>query len=82
MNTKEEKALFGFTRVFSFPHEVMKLELNLTCSASPYSCSLIMLYSKATQFLAVKAWPNACNISMQHLTTLSHDIATCVEWAG
>ena len=30
----------------------------------------------------LKAWPNAFNISMQHLTTLLHDVATCVEWAG
>ena len=30
----------------------------------------------------LKAWPNACNISTQHLATLLHDVATCVEWTG
>ena len=31
---------------------------------------------------ALKAWPNARNISTQHLATLLHDVATCVEWTG
>ena len=30
----------------------------------------------------VKAWPNACNISTQHLATLLHDVVTCIEWTG
>ena len=30
----------------------------------------------------IKAWSNACNISTQHLATLLHDVATCVERAG
>ena len=33
-------------------------------------------------FLPVKAWPNARNISTQHLATLLHDVATCVERGG
>ena len=32
--------------------------------------------------LALKAWPNARNISTQHLATLLHDVATSVEWTG
>ena len=30
----------------------------------------------------LKAWPNARNISTQHLVTLLHDVATCVERGG
>ena len=30
----------------------------------------------------IKAWPNARNISTQHLATLLHDVATCVERGG
>ena len=30
----------------------------------------------------LKAWPNARNISTQHLATQLHDVATCVERAG
>ena len=30
----------------------------------------------------VKAWPNARNISTQHLATLLHDVATVIERAG
>ena len=30
----------------------------------------------------LKAWPNACNNSTQHLTTLLHDVAAFVEWTG
>ena len=30
---------------------------------------------------AVKAWPNARNISTQHLATLLHDVATAIERA-
>ena len=28
-----------------------------------------------------KAWPDACNISAQHVTTFLHDVATCVKRA-
>ena len=31
---------------------------------------------------SLKAWPNARNISTQHLATLLHDVATYVERAG
>ena len=31
---------------------------------------------------ALKAWPNARNISTQHLATLLHDVVTCVERGG
>ena len=31
---------------------------------------------------SVKAWPNARNVSTQHLTTLLPDVATGVERAG
>ena len=31
---------------------------------------------------SVNAWPNARNISTQHLATLLHDVAACVERAG
>ena len=30
----------------------------------------------------VKAWPNARNMSTQHLVTLLHDVATCVARGG
>ena len=30
----------------------------------------------------LKAWPNARNVSTQHLATLLHDVAACVEWTG
>ena len=30
----------------------------------------------------LKAWPNARNISTQHLATLFHDVETCVEQGG
>ena len=30
----------------------------------------------------VEAWPKARSISAQHLTTLLHDVATCVERGG
>ena len=30
----------------------------------------------------LKGWPNARNISTQHLATLLRDVATCVEWGG
>ena len=32
--------------------------------------------------MLIKAWPNALNISRQHLATLLHDVATCVERGG
>ena len=43
-----------------------------------------MLFSlhDTTQFVVEQAWPKARNISMQHLATLLHDVATCVEWTG
>ena len=33
-------------------------------------------------FCPLKAWPNARNMSTQHLATLLHDVATCVERGG
>jgi len=34
------------------------------------------------QGVCIKAWPNARNISTQHLATLLHDVATVIERAG
>ena len=33
-------------------------------------------------YISLKAWPNARKISTQHLATLLHDVATCVERVG
>ena len=33
-------------------------------------------------FVNLEGWPNARNISSQHLATLLHDVATCVERGG
>ena len=38
--------------------------------------------TRLTLVTHLKAWPNACNISTQHLATSLHDVATCVEWTG
>ena len=45
------------------------------------SCDyLLIIYMK--KFEMNKAWPNARNISTQHLATLLHDVATCVARGG
>ena len=41
-----------------------------------------VLYSLHDSQYSIKAWPNARNTSKQHLATLMHDVATCVERAG
>ena len=47
-----------------------------------FSLDLTFLGPIGQFWIWVKAWPNAPNISTQHLATLLHDVATCVEWAG
>ena len=43
---------------------------------------IVRLYAKLHYCMSLKALPNARNISTQHLATLLHDVATCVERAG
>ena len=38
--------------------------------------------TRAQKHRLLKAWPNARNISTQHLATLLHDVATVIERAG
>ena len=49
----------------------------VTCVAG-----VTLLCNAAGLVINLKAWPHTCNISTQHLATLLHDVATCVEGVG
>ena len=59
--------------------ELILLKLQLASSRPVHVRELCMPCGPICHHRLV-AWPNARNISTQHLATLLHDVATCVEW--